>query len=202
MIKAYDEMLLPIVQDVLGNLFEMAVELKGIDINVFVNRLLDFKYLFKLETADPTLVLGKSANEILALILDEEPIEFESYPYATAEYWCGYVLAYAAWYFNKPYKYLLESYPIDKLLNNYFPYHEMDIMHIINKIGECIPFESNLKKYRKLNNLSQNELAIISNVSLRTIRAYEQGSIDIAKGSAEILYSLSRALDCKIEDLL
>ena len=63
-------------------------------------------------------------------------------------------------------------------------------------------FGNRLYKLRKEAKLSQNELAIISNVSLRTIRAYEQGSIDIAKGSAEILYSLSRALDCKIEDLL
>ncbi len=202
MIRAYDEVFLPFVQDVVGNIFEMGVELKGININDFIIKFLNFKYLAKIESADPTLVLGKSSNEILGLILNEEPEEFESYPYATPEYWCGYVLAYATWYFNKSYRDILDKYPIDRLLNDYFPYHEMDIMHIINKINKFIPFESKLKKYRISNDLSQKELSIISNVSLRTIRAYEQGSVDISKGSVEALYSLSKALDCRIEDLL
>ncbi len=50
--------------------------------------------------------------------------------------------------------------------------------------------------------LSQTELAGISGVSLRAIKAYEQGKLDISKAQGETLYKLSKTLDCSIEDLI
>ncbi len=50
--------------------------------------------------------------------------------------------------------------------------------------------------------LSQSGLSKISKISLRSIKAYEQGRIDLSKAQAETLYILARILDCTIEDLL
>lgn len=60
-------------------------------------------------------------------------------------------------------------------------------------------FTQNLEKKR---NLTQSELAEISGVSLRAIKAYEQGKLDISKAQGETLYKLSKTLDCAIEDLI
>ena len=59
-----------------------------------------------------------------------------------------------------------------------------------------------LKELRTKRNLSQNELGKISGVSWRTIQNYEQGIKDINKAKGETLYKLSKALKCKVEDLL
>ena len=61
---------------------------------------------------------------------------------------------------------------------------------------------SPLKKYRKLRKLSQNQLAFNSGVSLRTIRAFEQGTLELNKAQGEILYKLARALSCPMENLI
>lgn len=59
-----------------------------------------------------------------------------------------------------------------------------------------------LKEYRTKSGMSQSQLAEASGVNVRMIQYYEQGVKDINKASGETLYKLSRALGCKMEDLL
>lgn len=59
-----------------------------------------------------------------------------------------------------------------------------------------------LKKYRILRNLSQNQLAKLSGVKLRSIQCYEQGDIGIRNDQAKTLYALARVLDCTMEELI
>lgn len=59
-----------------------------------------------------------------------------------------------------------------------------------------------LKLQRKKKGLSQKELAELSGISLRSIRAYEQGTRDLAGASARQVGALCVALDCAPEELL
>lgn len=59
-----------------------------------------------------------------------------------------------------------------------------------------------LKDHRIKKGLSQSQLASASGVSVRMIQYYEQGVKDINKASGETLYKLSKALGCKMEDLI
>ena len=63
------------------------------------------------------------------------------------------------------------------------------------------PSVSALKTIRKKRKLSQEELAILSGVNVRSIRAYEQGKKDITKAQGDTLQMLAKALDCSIEEL-
>ena len=56
--------------------------------------------------------------------------------------------------------------------------------------------ETQLKKMRIKNGLSQSGLAKASGVPLRTIQQYEQRQKDLAKARAEYLIALSRVLGC------
>ncbi|MBQ7276273.1 MAG: helix-turn-helix transcriptional regulator [Bacilli bacterium] len=56
---------------------------------------------------------------------------------------------------------------------NYFPYHEMDIMHIVSLFQDRINKNNALKQIRKQRNLTQYELSILSGVPERTIESYE-----------------------------
>ena len=59
-----------------------------------------------------------------------------------------------------------------------------------------------LKDKRTALGLSQSELAASSGVSLRMIQHYEQGFKDINKAQVGTIVKLSRALGCKVKDLV
>ena len=62
--------------------------------------------------------------------------------------------------------------------------------------------ETKLQKLRVARNLSQNELAEISDVPVKRIQYYEQHKGAIDRASLERVCALSEALNCKIEDIL
>jgi transcriptional regulator with XRE-family HTH domain len=83
--------------------------------------------------------------------------------------------------------------------------HEADITKFADIADEKIREyfnETNLKRFRTSYGCSQSELAKLSGVSLRSIQMYEQRNKDINKASAETLYRISKALGCRIEDLI
>ena len=202
MIHAYNEQFLPVVQEKFASMFELAVLEGELPIDDFAERFLASPVCAAMEKADPVYVLGKSANELLALVLDTDPIRTEPGSFATPEYWTGWVLAYTQWYLNQPFTAIINAFPCGKLVEAYFPYHEMDIMHSVELIRSKLTIPSPLKLQRKKKGFSQNDLAALSNVPVRSIKAYEQGTADIAKAQAETLYALSKTLGCTIEDLI
>lgn len=59
-----------------------------------------------------------------------------------------------------------------------------------------------IKEFRQMKGLSQRDLSNLTGISIRTLQSYEQGARDLNKANIETLLALSKALDCKIEDLL
>ena len=84
----------------------------------------------------------------------------------------------------------------------YYPYHEADEIKTIEIIKEYFPSVSSLKEMRLKRKLTQEQLALISGVNIRSIKAYEQGENDILKAQGETLLRLSTSLNCSIEELL
>ena len=59
-----------------------------------------------------------------------------------------------------------------------------------------------IKEFRKLKGLSQRDLSNLTGINIRTLQAYEQGARNLNKANFDTLLTLSKALDCEIEDLL
>lgn len=59
-----------------------------------------------------------------------------------------------------------------------------------------------LKTIRENKKLSQSQLSKLTNISVRTLQHYEQGSMDIDAARLKTLMQLSIALDCAVTDLL
>lgn len=202
MIHAYDKYYLNHIQHKLGVIFELAVYYEKLDIDDFSKKFTASKISTAFERADAIYILGKSANELLGLILDKPAIEEEQGMSCPPEYWVGYILAYAQWFFNISFKELIDKFPCSQLILYYFPYHEMDITRIIEIIEKKLNKQNSLKEWRLKRGLSQSELSKISGVNLRTLKAYEQNKIVLESVQAGTLYLLARTLNCTIEDLL
>ena len=202
MIHAYNNQFFSIVQSKLAEMFELAVLGKNINIDDFATMFVSSNVCHAFEKADSVYVLGKSSNELLALVIGGEPLNLETSDYATPEYWVGWILAYVQWYLNVPYRTLISVYPCGKLIENYFPYHEMDISKSLELFTLRLPKLCQLKKLRQNKKWSQADLALLSGIPIRTIKAYEQGTADISKAQVDTLYALSQTLGCSIEDLI
>ncbi len=202
MIHAYNECYLDTVQRKLSSIFELAVLEENVEIDTFTEKFLSSPVCKAMEEGDPVYVCGKSANELLGIILGREPLQIEEGVYASPEYWVGFVLSYAQWYFNKPYSELIEVFPSSVLILHYHLYHEMDIMKSMELFEKHLNNECPLKTLRKKKELSQNDLAVLSGVPVRSIKAYEQNTVDISKAQGDTLYALAKTLGCKIEDLI
>ena len=62
--------------------------------------------------------------------------------------------------------------------------------------------ESMLKKKRHALGISQKELSDMSGVNFRLLQDYEQGRKKLLHAKSEMIYRLSAALDCSMEELL
>ena len=89
-------------------------------------------------------------------------------------------------YFNCSIDYIINN--SNKKNNTY-----KDINLNLKQLGE------NIKKYRKKNNISQENLAKLLNVTQPCINRYEKGSIEI---STYNLYKISKYLNVSIDELI
>ncbi len=200
MIHAYDEYYLDMAQRKLTSLFELAVYQEKMSVDEFTEKFIQSPICSSFEHAVSIYLAGKSANELLGLVLKKqmEQTEYAAFP----EYWLGWVLAYTQWYTAKFISEIIKAYPCSKLLLQFFPYHEMDVTKTVELIQQHLPQESTLKRWRKKRDLGQNELSLFSSVPIRSIMAYEQGKLELSKAQGETLYKLAEALGCSIEDLI
>ncbi|MDE7213736.1 MAG: helix-turn-helix domain-containing protein, partial [Anaeroplasmataceae bacterium] len=185
MIHAYNEIYLNSVMHNLAALFDIAINAEGLEPDSFANLFANSKIASGIENAVPDVLSGKSATEMLMIILDK-PIDYTVVPEdRSAEYWAGWILANAQWFLNRPFKEIFSVISFSSLISMYHPYHEADGMKTIEKIQAYFPSASALKEIRKKRKLTQEELALLSGVNVRSIRSYEQGENEIKKAQGE-----------------
>lgn len=61
---------------------------------------------------------------------------------------------------------------------------------------------TNLQKIRKMNGITQKQLADASGVSLRMVQHYEQGDFRFENVAVSVMISFALALRCRLSDLL
>ena len=203
MIHAYNEIYLAVVMRNLAALTDLAINAEGLDADKFGELFASSDVARKIECGFPDMLARKSATEMLSMVLNKD-VAYAAVPLdRTPEYWAGWVLAEAQWALGKTFGEILSAMPLSALIALYHPYHEADESKTIDLIRERFPKkEPALKRIRKSKKLTQEQLAILSGVNLRSIRSYEQSDNDITKAQGETLQRLANTLDCAIEDLL
>ena len=210
MIRAYDESYLMSAQRVLGDMMDYALVAIGVDIKIFEQIFLVSEEAKLFSAGNPAYIAGRSGCELARDILDASGYSYELQPEEmyvdkSPEFWCGWILAYYQWYSRKSFNAILAAVSLSDILAMYSIYHEMDVAVFVDEMERRIARKragTELSRRRKINGLSQSELAVRAGVPLRPIQLLEQRQRDINKAQAMTLYNLSTALHCKMEDLL
>lgn len=209
---AYNNLYLEDAMHNLGSMLDCAANAAHIDLLTFYEMFLSSGIASQMEVGNPRFVAGLSGVELMELILkkasDKTLPELNYFPFdRTPEYWAGWTLAYYQWFTAHSFSFLQRNgLSINTVLSLYPTLHEADLSKFVHTAGTLIERhlsskKNTLKTIRKQSRYTQKELAELTGVSLRMIRAYEQGDQDIRKAEAQSVFNLSRAFGCKPEEL-
>ena len=210
MIHAYSESYLADTKNRLAAMFDYAMIDCGRTSELFTAIFLNSGVAGKIERGDPGLIAGQSGVETVQAMLRKsgwessiaEPVFSQE---RSPEYWAGWALAEYQWETGRSFRDILTRIPLRRVIGMYALYHEMDISQFIAAMEQqyaAAELDAKLKRIRENRDLTQQELAKLSGVSLRSIQMYEQRVNDIDRAQAQTLFKLSRVLGCNIEDLL
>lgn len=210
MINAYDESYLNDAMMCLGEAMDYASNECKIDMDVFLEMFIISGYSEQFANGISKVVSGMSGTELVMNVLLKNNIEID-FPspkieyYYTKAYWCGWILAYYQWISRRSFKDIKKYISMDEINRLYFPLHEASkekFIEVVNNIIKRKTTQTRLQMQRKISGYSQRELALKVGVNLRTLQQYEIRAKDINKAAGITLYALSKALGCRIEDLL
>lgn len=209
-INAYSEDYVENAQKNLGTMLDYAVNFLNLDLKKFYDMFLVSPLSEQFENGNPTYVVGKNGCELAKEVLKSagefvEECRDEIYLDKSPEYWTGWSLAFYQWYRGVRFFRIEEAVSIEMVWGMYPTMHEADIMKFVAVMDEKLKAyykETNLKRMRKYAGYSQRQLAEEAGVSVRQIQLFEQRRRDINKAQLETVAKLSKALGCRIEDLM
>lgn len=207
MIPAYDELYLSCAQRCLGSALAYAAQGLSIEPEGFYERFLASELSLEFALGSSRVIAGASGIELACAVVGVAPPGsawcqgFER----GIDYWTGWALAYYQWVSSLRFDQIEELVPYTEVRRLYDPYHEMDILQFVDKMDELCGtamLTSNLKLARRRAGLTQKQLAVLSQVPLRTVQQYEQRQKDINRAQAATVISLATVLHCEPEALL
>ena len=201
MIRAYSEMYLSIVSKNIGSLFDLAMYLEGMDADGFASMFSTSQVARGIESASPLYLAGMSPQDMFARVVLREPHRYVSPPEMSDAAWAGSIFAYAQWYCGCRFSDIQRAFPASKMLSLHRTFRA-DIMGAVSIVVDTMHPVAILKRLREERGMSQSDLSLVSGVPIRSIRAYEQGSVDLCKAQGDTLYNLAKALGCSTDALI
>ena len=154
------------------------------------------------ERGDARYLAGRSGDELFTELTgrptDPEEHDFE----LSAGEWCGRVLCRAQWEFGCTFEALLKTVSLAELQRMFSSRRRAPVGETVDALHDRLYPGSALKSLRLRRGLSQTQLALVSGVTLRSIRAYEQGDLDISKAQYDTLCALAHSLQCSVPELM
>lgn len=206
MIHAYDEIYLEDAMNNFAVMLDYGSQACEGDIDEFYESFLASDVACQFEKGNPQYIAGLSGIELAETVFEYHKIksnEVDYHPDSYSEiYWSGWVLAYFQWISNLSFSFIQRSgLTLEKVRGMYKAFHQADISKFVNTAFEILEnvrssSQNVLKRLRNNAGFTQQELAERSGVSLRMIRAYEQGTQDIGKSEARTLLNLASVLGC------
>lgn len=209
MIHAYDEMYLDTAMNNLGEAFDYVANTLKMDKDKFFELFISTEIATHFGDGNSSYICGMSGIELVDLVLCKAGTPYSKPPKGninkSADFWCGWILAYYQWYSKRPFSNIARFIKISDIENMYNIFHESPEEKFCETIEKMIAEKNEptrLQSIRKNAGFTQSELSEKSGVSLRSIQMYEQRNKDINKAQLDTVSSLSKALGCSIEELI
>lgn len=210
MIHAYDSQYLDDSMKCLGEAMEYAFYGCQMDMDHFLELFIGSGYAEQFAAGVPKYVSGMSGTELVIGILAKSGANADFAPAQTnydcsPQYWCGWILAYYQWYTGRSFKEIRKHITMQEIEKLYPTLHEASekkFVDTVNRMTRKKNLPTRLQMQRKISGYSQRELAEKVGMNLRTLQQYEIRAKDINKAAGATLLTLSRALGCRMEDLL
>lgn len=210
MIRAYDNQYLDDAMKCLGEAMDYVTNSCRMDMDVFLELFIGSGYAEQFSAGVPKYVSGLSGTELVMDVLTKSGrnIDFPQvqidYGFSP-QYWCGWILAYYQWYTGRSFKEIQKYITMQEIEKLYPTLHEASEKKFVDTVNRMIRKKNpptRLQAQRKISGYSQRELAEKVGISLRTLQQYEIRAKDINKAAGVTLLALSKALGCRVEDLL
>ena len=209
-IHAYAEDYLCVAQRVLGDATDFAIMTLKLEPDFFGVALAVSDAGKQFANGNPKYVAGMNGCEFARLALSETGTPFTDqedvmFLEKSPEYWAGWALAYYQWHSDYSFMEILNTVPLSDIICMYPTYHEMGIQQFAETMHERMKAahpHTKLRMHRENCGMSQSELAAEADVPLRQIQLFEQRQRSINMTAAVTLLKLSKALCCRMEDLL
>ena len=202
MVYAYEEKYLTTIAEIVGDIFRKATCIEDFEIDRFAQEFAKSKVAHAIEYGDLDYLISEEIEDDIASLICSEPNKEYCEDINSREYWVGYILVFIQRAVRRSFKEIFALYLCSRLLRDYDTYGDMDPIEMVKKIKQYISMSNKLKQFREKKKMTQQELANNSHVTVKNIKAYEDGTVDISKAQGDTLFRLSRALGCTIEELL
>lgn len=202
MVYAYEEKYLTTIAEIVGDIFRKATCIEDFEIDRFAQEFAKSEVAHAIEYGDLDYLISEEIEDDIASLICSEPNKEYCEDINSREYWVGYILVFIQRAVRRNFKEIFALYLCSRLLKDYDTYGDMDPIEMVKKIKQYISMGNKLKQFREKKKMTQQELSSNSNVTVKNIKAYEDGTVDISKAQGDTLFRLSRALGCTIEELL
>lgn len=202
--NAYNKIYLDDAMQTAGAMMDCAVNILGCTADEFCSRFLSSGIADRFSIGDVSCIAGKSGVELAIEVFrrtGKDIIDCNStISISSPEYWAGWTLAYYQWKSGLSFKQLSRmGLSMNSVVAMFNPLHEADLSVFCAKADEIVRTNSKLlphwiKRLRKLNGITQEELSEFTGVPLRLIRAYEQRTIDTSNAESRTISNLKRGL--------
>lgn len=210
MIHAYDEQYLDDAMHNLGEAFDFARNVCGIELDEFLSMMISSGIAGLFERGTPKTVSGMSGTELAMEILRKTGMQTANTEVQTdyscsPEYWTGWIIAYFQWYTGRSFRSIREVLSMQEIMRLYPVLHEVSEERAVDALNQVIARKNILTRLqfrRKNSGLTQRELSEQSGVNLRSIQQYERRSKEINRAAGSTLQALASVLSCRMDDLL
>ena len=210
--RAYNESYLPGAMQALATMMDCGINRCGFTPEMFYQMFLTSGVAEQFEKGNPRYVAGLSGAELADCVMKAamgkaHPSNDGTYC-VSPEYWAGWVLSYYQWKSGRSFRFIQNNgLDIGKVIALYHPLHEADLDKFYDVADSIIrnhitSSPNALKKARENVGLTQKQLAGISGVSLRMIRAYEQNQQPMEDANYSTVTRLAAALHINASELM
>lgn len=183
-----------------GAMMDCAVNVLGCPGEEFCARFLSSGIADRFSRGDVMCIAGKSgtelAIEVMRLTGNGVTVSNSEISISSPEYWAGWTLAYYQWKSGLTFKQLSRiGLDMCSVAAMFDPLHEADLSVFCQMADEIVKERTEssphwIKRLRKLNGITQEELSGITGVPVRLIRAYEQKSIDTSNAESRTIANI------------